>query len=120
MFFTIVNENKQRFEPFSDLVDTALCNLHENVSNKRDSYAQQENDEVSDIIQTTAQLLDEEEQDDSVILDDDNIPGILPKNIIPVMSDDEINRNIRSLNVNQRMIFEVIKKWSRDHTKNLG
>ena len=116
----IVNENKLRFEPFSDLVDTALCNLHENVSNNRDSYAQQENDEVDSIIQTTAQLLDAEEQDDSVIFDDDNIPGILPKNVIPVMSDDEINRNIRSLNVNQHMIFEVIKKWSRDHTKNLG
>ena len=116
----IVNQNKQKFEPFSDLVDTALSNLHENLSHSRDSYAQQENDEVDDIIQTTAALLDEESQDDAVVFRDDDIPGILPKNIIPVMSDDEINSNIRSLNVNQRMIFEVINKWSRDHTKNLG
>ena len=41
---SIVNENKQRFEPFADLVDTALCNMHATLSHNKDSYAQQEND----------------------------------------------------------------------------
>ena len=44
----IVNENKQRIEPFADLVDTALCNMHVNLSHNQDAYAQQENDKISD------------------------------------------------------------------------
>ena len=40
----VVNENKLKFEPFADLVDTALLNFHSDSIDNPDSFAQQEND----------------------------------------------------------------------------
>ena len=109
--------NKQKFEPFADLVDTALCNLHATLSNNQDSYAQQENDEVVDMLQATSSLIDEDPEDESVVLDDD--PSLLlPKTISFILSDDDINDNICSLNSKQRAIYNVIIKWAREYTKN--
>ena len=42
----IINANKQMFEPFSDLVDSALTDLRSNIT-RCDANAQQENDDVS-------------------------------------------------------------------------
>ena len=36
------------------------------------------------------------------------------------MSDHDLNERIRSLNKNQRNIFDVINKWARDYFKNLS
>ena len=58
---TVVNENKQKFEPFADLVDLALSNFHADLSHNQDSYAQQENDEVCNLLHVTSTLLDEED-----------------------------------------------------------
>ena len=78
----VVNINKQKFEPFAELIETALANLHENLCHNSDSHAQQENDEVSNIIQASESLLDEV-QDDAVIFEDEqSTSSILPKNII--------------------------------------
>ena len=114
----IVNRNKQRFEPCGDLVDTALANLRANLQHNQDLYAQQENDEVNDMLQTANALLEEDLEDEAVVLDDhETLP---PSNPVYVMTDDEINVKVRSLNSKQRMIFEVINKWARDLMKNLG
>ena len=43
-----VNVNKQQFEPFCDLVDSAM-NIREHVANNLDSFAQQENDVASQL-----------------------------------------------------------------------
>ena len=43
----IVNENKQTFEPFSELVDSALTDYRTDLTRNPDAFAQQENDEVS-------------------------------------------------------------------------
>ena len=51
-----VYENKQRFEPFADLVDTALGNFHSNLRNNQGPYVQQENDVISDMLQATLLL----------------------------------------------------------------
>ena len=39
---------------------------------------------------------------------------------IPLISDNEINSNFRSLNHKQRELFEVINKWARDCVKNVS
>ena len=41
----VVNENKLKFEPFADLVDTALLNFHSDSIHNPDSFSQEENDE---------------------------------------------------------------------------
>ena len=38
----------------------------------------------------------------------------------PVFQDSLINENIRSVNVKQRQVFDVIHKWARDYVKNLS
>ena len=115
---TVVNENKQKFEPFADLVDLALSNFHADLSHNQDSYAQQENDEVCNLLHATSTLLDEEDREDEVILFNDESCSI-PKTTLTFLSDDEINENICSLNTKQRMIYELVNKWAIDHTKNL-
>ena len=114
----IVNENKQKFEPFADVVDLALSNFHADLSHNQDSYAQQENDEVDNLLHATSTLLDEESPEDDVVLFHDE-SGSIPKNDLTFLSDDEINQNIRSLNTKQRMIYEIVNKWAVNHTKNL-
>ena len=42
----IVNVKKQKFEPYSELVDTALQTFRNDMTHNQDSSAQQENDEV--------------------------------------------------------------------------
>ena len=37
-----------------------------------------------------------------------------------VLQDSLINENIRSFNVKQRQVFDVIHKWARDYVKNLS
>ena len=37
-----------------------------------------------------------------------------------LLSDDVLNEKIRSLNVQQRQIFNVVNKWARDTVKNLS
>ena len=115
---TVVNENKQKFEPFADLVDLALSNFNADLSHSQDSYAQQENDEVCNLLHATSTLLDEEDPEDEVVLFNDESCSI-PKTTLTFLSDDEINENICSLNTKQRMIYELVNKWAIDHTKNL-
>ena len=38
----------------------------------------------------------------------------------PVFQDSLINETIRSLNVKQRQVFDVIHKWARDYVKNIS
>ena len=112
---TVVNENKQNFETFSDIVDLALSNFNTDLSHNQDSYAQQEN-EVCNLLHANSRLLDEEDPEDEVVLLNDESCSI-PKTTLTFLSDDEINENICSLNTKQRMIYELVNKLAMNHTK---
>ena len=115
----IVNENKIKIEPYGDLVDTALSNLRAHLINNQDSYAQQENDDVEGLIETTNELISEDADNEPVVLDEQgNSSSHL--STIPPLSDDEINMMIRSLNSKQREIFDVVMNWARNHVKHLS
>ena len=43
-------KNKSKIEPFGDLVDSALLDFRTDLNHNPDSYAQQENDEVEDML----------------------------------------------------------------------
>ena len=113
----IVNENKIKTEPYSDLVDTVLSNLRSYAMNNQDSYAQQENDEVEGLIQTTDELISEDPDDEPVIFDEQGNNSSNLSSTIPSLSDDEINSMLCSLNRKHRDIFDVIMKWARNHVK---
>ena len=111
----IVNQNKQIFEPYGDLVDSALLNLHTNLTPNHDSFANQENDEVEDIIDAANTLLNPEDpSDDAVIFDDACVPSTAAPVVI---RDDELNEKIRSLNQKQREYFELIFDWAKRFVK---
>ena len=114
----IVNTNKHKFEPYAELVDTALQNFRNDLIHNQDSFAQQENDEVNELITTTSNSLDDdlESEDEAVLFEDSHqdIPVISP----PVMLDEDLNLKIQSLNKKQRKIFDVIHQWAREFVKN--
>lgn len=102
----IVNENKKKF---SDLVENAIYNY--GMVNNLDSYAQQENDEVQELLNTAEQFENYEDNKprlDSIIFNNNQL-----------ITDDEINANISTLNDKQKEIFEVVIKWSRDYIKKI-
>ena len=108
----VVNSNKQKFEPFADIVDEAFANYNENLVNNQDPYGQIDNDETEQTCEDT----DENESNSS----DTSVNNALPNNMPPQLSDESISENIRTLNVKQRHIFNIVHKWARDYIKGLN
>ena len=97
----IVNHNKQIFQPYCDLVETALSNLRSNLLNNPDSFAQQENDEVEQMLATT-QLPETNSDDEAEIFPEDENVAASSSGCPIFMPDDDLNTLIRSLNGNQK------------------
>ena len=101
----IINLNRIKVAPYALLVENALERLSTNQNANIDSFGQQEN-EIND---TLNENLHNEE-----FLDDDftcNFPESgFSCSTHPVFQDSLINENIRSLNVKQRQVFDVIHK----------
>ena len=95
----IVNDNRIKFEPFADLVDTALADFHTDLTRNPDAFAQQENDEVSDMLESDTEDPDENE---APLFED---LGHSPIDLSTLMPDAEIHSKICSLNTKQRQIF---------------
>ena len=113
----VVNANKILFEPYANLVDSALLEYHSGLSHNQDSYAQQENDHVEQELTASTILNDTnlEEEEGTVVFSDEVATS---SNLF--MSDDDINALIGFLNVKQRQVFEIINKWAREYVKNLN
>ena len=112
----IINRNKQVFEPYGNLVESALLNLRTNLASNQDSYANQENDEVEELLETVNALA-EDPTEDAVVLDDTCVPSTTAPII---MSDNELNTKILSLNQKQREYFEVVYNWARRFVKHFS
>jgi len=109
----IVNFNKSRIEPYTELVEEAFFRFSNDMSLNSNSFAQQENDEV--IEQLGEALFDEEDQPGDEIHVPANANIEQANNIL---NDSEIDRLIRGLNTMQREVFNVVHKWARDFVKN--
>ena len=107
----IVNENKLKFEPFAELVDAALTDYRTDLTRNPDSFSQQENDEVSNMLDPETEQPEEEEVP---LFEDLGQPLI---DLPTLMPDSEVNSKISSLKTKQREIFEVINKWAPDYVK---
>ena len=112
-FLEIINLNRVKVEPYALLVENALERLSTNQNANIDSFGQQENDEINDTLNEN--LHNEEFLDDELTC---NFPGSgFSCSTHPVFQDSLINENIRSLNVKQRQVFDVIHKCARDVKK---
>ena len=86
-----------------------------------DPYDQQENDEITENIVDFSDNFDADplETTETQSADLGNTNAFT--NQLRVIPDDNvINKNIRSLNMQQREIFNFVHKWSRDFIKSLG
>ena len=100
----IVIRNKQLFEPYGVLVDSALSNLHIDMTYNLDAFSREERNLIDEQL-LTDDLSSEDPTNDAVILGyNDTVPSTVPT----VISDDELNATIRSLNPKQREYFEII------------
>ena len=111
----VINRNKLVFEPYGDLVEAALLSLRTNLASNQDSYSNQGNDQVEELLNTANDLASEDPADDSIILND-AIPASAPT----VMSDDELNVKIGTLNQKQREYFDIIYNWAKRFVQNLS
>ncbi|XP_057316850.1 uncharacterized protein LOC130657876 [Hydractinia symbiolongicarpus] len=94
-----------------------MINFHANVNNL-DSFAEQENDDVSDEISNinnhdTDEIRSETE---NILVFGNTFSSITE----PGISDDELHEKIRTLNKIQRQIFEVVNDWVRTYVKGLA
>ena len=104
-----INRNKKVCEPYGEVVDEAFICFNENARNL-DPFGEQENDEVRERAANRVET-DEEELEDS---DRQEHSGGAPSyTITPIISDDDLNKQIRSLNMKQRNIFNYVLGWTR-------
>ena len=111
----IVNENKDRFEPWGYLVDSILMNA--DFAPRTDEFAQQENDNVEEEVVNNNEY--EGEHAEEINTESSARVGHTPSNN-NLMPDDDINELIRTLIEKQRYVFEIVNKWVRRHVKNLS
>ena len=108
-----VNENKMIVEPYGDLVDEALENfLIDTATHNLDAFAQQENDEVEDDINTSV-MPDENDSDEEHT--ETSYSTVSTQRF--VVTDDELFSSIRSLNAVQRNIFDAVYHWGKTLVK---
>ena len=112
----IINANKQVFEPFGDLVDSALLPMRTSIAHNH-AFSGQENDQVQqELLDTVSDLVFKDPADDAVVINNNYAISNISNSII---HDDGLNEKIRSLNRKQRQIFDIIDGWAKNDVKNL-
>ena len=108
----IVNRNKLIIEPHGDIVDSAFSSYKIDHPHNMDSFAQQENEKTN----TELELNNAQEVNEEVSSSDCNIDfSVLGSSSIP--ADSDVNSNIRSLNRDQRAVFDAVHKWAWNYVK---
>ena len=112
-----VNYSKSLVEPYGDLIDAAFLNYRSDIMPSWNPFSHQENENVENELHET-ELNEQTEIDCS---DETQSSLIYPEGSshfhIPILSDDEINSKIRSLNLKQRQMFDFIHNWAKLHVK---
>jgi len=112
-----VNRNQQLFEPNAELVEAAFRSYTSDMILNHDSRAQQENEEVIELVDNLP-----DNQDNELDLHEN-----LPENDFPPaaaraasVSDEELYLMIQSLNGKQREIFDIVYNWAKKYIQNKG
>lgn len=110
-----INYNKTLVEPFGDLVDRAFSQFQSHRECNFDSFAQQENDNTEEDFQSLD--VHEVNSEYNIQVSSDVISR---QYMIDILCDDEINKKVRSLNIEQRKIFDYVYNWAKTLVKNLS
>ncbi|XP_066910247.1 uncharacterized protein [Clytia hemisphaerica] len=114
----MIERNRALIQPYSGLVDDALVRFRTDITLNMNDFEQQENDETNAELESNTANNNDESDDEA---NEDTVPfrAAIPMESI-LLPDNEINTRIRSLNPQQREIFDVIHKWGRNFVKNLS
>ena len=108
----VINRNKIIFEPWGELVETSLRQFV--FEPRTDKFADQENYDVeNEVVQNNWNDIDFEETVVDFKIETQQVRASITTSAISIISDDEINSLIRSLNPKQRQVFNVLNFWSR-------
>ena len=102
----VVNQNKEIYEPWGDMVDLSLQQFI--FRPRTDAFAEQENDEINSRIENSNNI-DENGVD---FLIEPRAPAY-SRPSINVLMDSEINNLICSLNRKQREVFNSVISWAK-------
>ena len=116
----VVNQNYSLVEPFATIVDDAFLRISCDTDRNVDPYGQQENDEVTENIVDFSDNSDTDTLKTMETQSADLVNTNAFTNQLRVVPNDNVmNKNIRSLNIQQREIFNFVHKWSRGFIKSL-
>ena len=102
-------------EPYSDMVEEALSNLHSQLVNPA-PFGQQENHDIqAELNDNLLDYIENHSDDEAVFLDDiSSLPAYTTPTLMP---DCELNAMIRSLNYKQRTLFNIVHSWAKQYVK---
>lgn len=123
---TIVQQNRNIFEPDSEAVIEALESLRK--SNIRTSYSfdpinDQENHDVQFDIANSSyeESFDNQMTGNQLFSSNEQIPRAMSTYIqVSEISDDDLRQSVRSLNSQQRKPYNIVLSWCRNKVKNMG
>ena len=125
--FSKVETNRKTFEPNVEAIDTALQMLRENQVRDVQSYDPINDQENDDLSREAMNSIDDECDDDfpgEVVSlppqSGQTFAGIATYNQPSAIRDDELRDAVRSLNVKQRITYDVVLSWCRNSIKNVN
>ena len=98
----IVNENRNKIEPYSELADNALMHYNMELRSNEEQEPVLENYEIDDVTET-----------EELTHNTQNVVDISILHQQYFHRDDEISANIRSLNLKQRQVFDFVHSWTK-------
>ena len=117
----LVNQNHLKVELFETIVNHAFERFNSELETNMDSFGQQQNNETYD---QQSQQFEESDTDNCSIdfteIENQTRYADATSRQTPLFSYGMINENIRSLIKEQQKVFDILQKWSKDFTKNLG
>ena len=125
---TVVEDNKNIFEPDSDAVIEALETLRNNDMSTMNSYDAINDQENEDLLSQIQQNSDDEESFNNQqsehlgpqTISDEQFSGggISAYTQLLDISDDDLRQSVRSLNIQQRQAYNIVLSWCRNKVKN--
>ena len=112
-----INRNKSVMELLCKMLEQALVNLHTYVVNF-DLFSQQENDEVQ--TELSAAASDLVEHDENLTDDTTNFKksvSLPTYTVLDLIPDNELKVKIRSLNLKQQPLFNILQSWVKQCVK---
>ena len=125
--FSKVEENRRTFEPNAEAIDIGLQMVSENRVRDFQSYDPINDQENEDLSNEAMNRINDECQldlpEEVISLSPETrqtFPGIATFNQPSAISDDELRDAVRSLNVKQRISYDVVLSWCRNLIKSVN